>query len=229
MTPENPVEFLKPLPEVRVERERPPGEALPRIFRAMPAWYRDVFSVIYYYGARPSSIERLKWGHVDFTNNSITFSSKKGWRAQTKYYSVPMLPPMKRVLLRIRKRYPLVGDNMPVFWTNKGTSAKADWISTLGCQVIRSCGYSFDQYAFKHKLADEMREAGVPLDQVGEVFGHADIRSTKRYSNNLPASRMSENLRKVRAGGKWQEKALVGLPPNATEGSRPLLLGGKEG
>lgn len=198
-TPENPCEFFSTLVEGKVVRGRWSRESVRLVFKASPRWFRPIFRAMYYYGLRPSSIERMTWDAVDFMKHTLTFDTKKGSkRGVVKVVTLPLLKPMERELLKLKRAFPLVRDGA-VFRDDRGFKVTADRISKTGSRIIRSLGLDLDLYELKHTLADDLRMAGVTIDQVGDVFGHADDRATRKYSNNLPTDHVARSLALVRA------------------------------
>lgn len=202
----SPCRYHEQLAEDEVTRELWTSEAVLKVFRASPAWFRLVVRCEYALGLPPAAMERLTWENVDLNRGLLTFERIKGRKARKRLTTLKLSSQLVREFSKLRRKFPLVGQALPVFRDERGARLTADRISKEASRVIKSCGYTLDFYAMKHTLAEDLRLAGVSLDQVSEVFGHADTRSTRRYSNKLPVEHTAANLAKVRGRGFLADK-----------------------
>lgn len=153
---------------------------------------KSVVLVALYTGARQgelignSNAEPLKWSEVDFENGLITFARTKSGRVR----HVPISDPLRKVLTALPRHL----DSDFVFWTERKVNdepvverlnwskLRKGWEKALEDAKIED----FRFHDLRHTAASLMVSQGVPIYTVQAVLGHADTRTTGRYSHLVP-------------------------------------------
>ena len=135
----------------------------------------DVVVMLLDTGARYNEIARLRWDAVDLERKTIEL-----WRGKTKSASyIYMSDRVHRVLQRrsIGKMHP-----QWVFTNWNRTSHRSDNTTYLN-QVLRAAGVPYTIHTLRHTFATKMLKAGMTLNDVRVLLGHASIQTTLRYGH----------------------------------------------
>ena len=149
-------------------------------------------------GCRISEAEALRWEHIDFENDTITFNSAKRRKVCTgsengqlkydrnviqgglkngsnaKVISMKNLGPLRGLLLK----HKLESTTDLVFPHNVRTAFKT---------LLRNCKIeNFRFHDLRHTCASYLVQAGVELIKVAAHLGHKNIQSTLRYAHLSP-------------------------------------------
>jgi integrase len=160
------------LPQVRNERQvYATRRDMLRICRACTNWGAQVaIRLAFYTGARLGEILRFRWA------DGLLFvdASKNG-----ESRAIPMHPRISHLVRHV-----------PV-------QEKKHTIQVAFIRARERVGLGHVRFHdLRHSAASEMVNAGVPLFDVGQILGHRDPRSTKRYSH-LTAKRLQEAVNKI--------------------------------
>jgi integrase len=195
----SPAQFIESLPQRPTRRAtltRDMYEALLAHSKTQ-AWFKDVLEMMWLYGARGSSIERLTWDRINFKDRVIELDTKKGAKAETKLIMIPMIDEAFRLLIRVRNKWPEAKD--AVFRYDDGRPTQADVISRAGTRALRACGFNgVNLYGARHGLASDLIDAGIPIEVVRQLLGHSSIQTTQRYTKGTKTETLATALRVVR-------------------------------
>lgn len=125
-------------------------------------------------GLRRGELTSLTWNDIDLQSKLLTV--RAGYSKSQKARHIPLNSEAIDVLKRYRKQHSGEGRLFDVF------SVKKSW-STL----MTNAGVSnFRFHDLRHTFASKLVAAGVDLNTVRELLGHADIRMTLRYAHLAP-------------------------------------------
>lgn len=126
-------------------------------------------------GARRSNLVNLDWSQVDLRARTVTFRQKSktpGGRSHT----VPLAAPLWLFLANLDPQ-----ESGPV-WLYKGQALR-DWSDAYAGACKRAKVVGLRWHDLRHTAASWMLKQRIPLKVVGEILGHADIRTTARYAH----------------------------------------------
>ena len=161
MTENDPTTGMR-LPSVRNERHVYMERAdMLKACRACRNWDAQIaMRVAFYTGMRLGEVVRA----IPDGDSLVLADTKNGERRV-----VPVHPKIRHLL----KRFPL---STPQTYRTVRTR-----VQSAALAALREIGATF--HDLRHSAASEMVNAGVPLFVVGQVLGHVDQRSTKRYAH----------------------------------------------
>lgn len=133
-----------------------------------------------YTGCRKSEVLRLPWSNIDFDNNRILITHRKG-RKGGKYgkdLNIHMAPAVRDLLLSI----PHTGDL--VFAGEKGRERSQTRHVTKRMKKAASLPDEFRPWhGLRHNFASMLVSQGESLYMVQSLLGHSNPSTTKRYSH----------------------------------------------
>lgn len=195
----SPAQYMESLPQRPTRRATLTRDMYEAILthKSTKLWFKDVFEMMWLYGARGSSIARLTWDRVNFKDRVIELDTKKGAKAETKLITIPMIDEAFRLLIRVRNRWP--GEKDAVFRYDDGRPVQADVISKAGTRALRACGFNgVNLYGARHGLASDLIDAGTPIEVVRQLLGHSSIQTTQRYTKGTKTETLATALKVVR-------------------------------
>ena len=142
-----------------------------------PAWFKPAFKFMHLTGSDPSSLSRLKWSHVNFTNGVLTLKRKKGagWRD----VPLPLTGELERLMLSLAHKR----KSEAVFLNQHGKPLSPGWCSKVGNRAIRDAGLcGVVLYSLRHGLASDLIDSGASLEVARRLLGHASVKTTQRYT-----------------------------------------------
>jgi len=125
----------------------------------------------------------LKWSAVNFQTKTITAAGATTKTSDTRH--IPMNKETVRVLEDWKK---LAGKSRYVFPSQEGgrlEDVKSAWLKLLERAEIEG----FRWHDMRHDFASRLVMAGVPLNTIRDLLGHADIKMTLRYAHLAPDSK----------------------------------------
>lgn len=125
-------------------------------------------------GMRRGELLSLDWGDIDFATKVITVQARNAKSGKQRH--IPMNAEALRVMAKWREQSAGVGQ---VF---EPQDVKKGWGSLLTTAKITS----FRFHDLRHHFASKLVMAGVDLNTVRELLGHADIGMTLRYAHLGP-------------------------------------------
>ena len=186
---ENPAAALKCLPEGKKLPRPYTADEIDRILPEMEDRHRGIAEIYLHTGMRKGELIKLLWSDVDFSARTITVRSPKNQRDR----AIPMSTRVFEILNQRRQEWqseqtdkrvkdvrvygPLANIRQAVrrAWARAG-------IDEERCQVLRPL------HAFRDTNITRLVEAGVPLDRVQTLAGHASVEMTRRYAETREES-----------------------------------------
>ena len=134
-------------------------------------------------GMRRGELFDLKWSAVNFDTKTITASGSTTKTSDTRH--IPMNTEVFGVLKAWKEQ---LGKSRYVFPSQQGgrlEGVKAAWSKLLERAKIEG----FRWHDMRHDFASRLVMAGVPLNTVRDLLGHADIKMTLRYAHLAPGTK----------------------------------------
>lgn len=134
-------------------------------------------------GMRRGELFDLTWSAVNFQTKTITAAGATTKTSDTRH--IPMNKETVRVLEDWKK---LAGKSRYVFPSQEGgrlEDVKSAWLKLLERAEIEG----FRWHDMRHDFASRLVMAGVPLNTVRDLLGHADIKMTLRYAHLAPGTK----------------------------------------
>jgi integrase len=132
-------------------------------------------------GLRRGELLSLRWENVDFERTVLTVGGDTAKSGRTRHI------PLNTAAVQILKNWRLDTMSHRLVFTNTKTGKafgeiKKAWTSFLKLAQIKS----FRWHDMRHHFASKLVMAGVDLNTVRELLGHADITMTLRYAHLAP-------------------------------------------
>lgn len=178
-----------------------------------PSWY-PIFVSIFDQGLRKGEALGLVWDDIDFKNNIIkirrtrVFSAERHqkWvyvvddpKTPSSIRDLPMTQRMKNALLSYRnyilglfEELPYTGEHQFIFikseYNNEvGTPYRGESVNPAMDRIIKAQSLPrIRVHDGRHTYAVRLREAGVSLDDIAELLGHTDTKTTRIYAHITP-------------------------------------------
>lgn len=134
-------------------------------------------------GMRRGELFDLKWSAVNFQTKTITVAGATTKTSDTRH--IPMNKETVAVLEGWKKQ---AGKSRYVFPSQEGgrlEDVKSAWLKLLERAKIEG----FRWHDMRHDFASRLVMAGVPLNTVRDLLGHADIKMTLRYAHLAPGTK----------------------------------------
>jgi integrase len=137
-------------------------------------------------GMRSGEVRHLEWGDVDFIRNRIHIQAKPhfNWRPKgskrgrpPKERWIPMLYSVKSHLESIALKDGFVFGPKQYIASHFAKKIK---------KIIEKAELKGSAHTFRHTFASQLVSHGASLEQVGELLGHSDPKTTKIYAHLLP-------------------------------------------
>ncbi len=125
-------------------------------------------------GLRRGELTSITWADVNLPGKLLTV--RAGYAKSGKPRHVPLNTEAMDVLRRYRKQHDGAGRVFPVL------DPKKAWVAVLASAKIEA----FRFHDLRHTFASHLVMAGVDLNTVRELLGHADITMTLRYAHLAP-------------------------------------------
>jgi integrase len=155
----------------RSDRRREPPAPLPHFADHLtPAVLLSVNT-----GLRRGELLALKWSAIDFKQKLVTVEGGTAKSGSTRH--LPLNDEAVKVLKLWREQCP---DENRVFCVQ--TSFKRAW----GALLARAEIQNFRWHDLRHHFASRLAQAGVPLNTIRELLGHASLLMTVRYAHLAP-------------------------------------------
>lgn len=134
-------------------------------------------------GMRRGELFDLKWSAVNFETKTITAAGDTTKTSDTRH--IPMNKEAVSVLESWKKQ---AGKSRYVFPSQEGgrlEDVKSAWLKLLERAKIEG----FRWHDMRHDFASRLVMAGVPINTVRDLLGHADIKMTLRYAHLAPGTK----------------------------------------
>jgi integrase len=175
-----------------------PDNALGRVLRTLTltaAWT----------GLRRGELLGLRWGNLDWDAQKVhvdesyvlgTWDVPKSGRGR----SVPLPSRVARELRALRLATPYPGDGDPVFTHPDGTGKPLDasYVSKAFTKALKAAGAPTRRFHdLRHSYAVHAAKAGIPLTDLREWLGHADLATTSIYARYCPREGEAERVERA--------------------------------
>ena len=179
---------VDPAPAVRraleLEQVRDVERASDRLASARD---RAIMAVLLRTGLRVGEVAALEVGDLRVTQRTGELIVRHGKRDQRRV--VPLVASARRELRDwLAERAALAGvdpDEGPLWIRRGGGSLSVRSITTIATIVMRDAGVEESAHALRHTLATRLlRERAADLTLVADILGHADVRTTRRYTRS---------------------------------------------
>jgi integrase len=134
-------------------------------------------------GMRRGELFDLKWSAVNFQTKTITVAGATTKTSETRH--IPMNKETDGTLKDWKKQ---AANTRYVFPSQAGgrlEDVKSAWLNLLERAKIED----FRWHDMRHDFASRLVMAGVPLNTVRDLLGHADIKMTLRYAHLAPGTK----------------------------------------
>jgi integrase len=173
------------LPHIEMPEQPPPRDKwltrdeADRLLASAKAFHVRVFlSLCLYTAGRGGAIRELTWDRVDFDGGLINLGHVSGGKSRA---VVPMSDKLRPILMEARQ-----GATCPYVIEYAGQPVHSLKTATRG--AARRAGLpGVTPHVLRHTAATWMAMAKVPMDQIGRLLGHRDVRTTWRiYAKYSP-------------------------------------------
>ncbi|WP_460102304.1 phage integrase [Pseudomonas sp. H1_D04] len=177
--------------EVRVERESANNWRTDRHREPMPSLLELPFTdhlkpmvlVSLNTGMRRGELFDLKWSAVNFDTKTITVAGATTKTSDTRHI------PMNKETIGVLEAWKKQVSKSPYVFPGQGggrfEDVKSAWLKLL----VRAQIDGFRWHDMRHDFASRLVMAGVPLNTVRDLLGHADIKMTLRYAHLAPGTK----------------------------------------
>ncbi len=147
-------------------------------------------------GLRRGELTSITWADIDLDAKYL--SVRAGYAKSGKARYVPLNSEAVAVLTRWKRQQ--CGDEMLIF---NLADPKTAWARLLSAAQVEN----FRFHDLRHHFASRMVMAGVDLNTVRELLGHADLKMTLRYAHLAPKHK-AEAVERLVSGGThgWQSQ-----------------------
>lgn len=145
-------------------------------------------------GLRQGELLSLTWANIDLVGQQLSVCGANAKSGKTRH--VPLNTDALLALKTWRKQSP-TGDSL-VFPGTKGkpkVDVKTAWVRLLADAKLEN----FRWHDMRHDFASQLVMAGVDLNTVRELMGHADLKMTLRYAHLAPAHKAAAVEKLVKA------------------------------
>jgi integrase len=150
-------------------------------------WFRPVLVTALYTGLREGEMISLEWDDVDLENGIIHIRRKPGWIPKSSGRSIRerdiAIPEQLVDYLKKYRKGSEYGDSR-VFHNKFGEELKPGLRKVL-MRLTKKCGFPevTQFHALRHTYATHLIKASKDLQVARDQLGHADIRTTMKYSD----------------------------------------------
>lgn len=157
-------------------RRVPSAQEVGRLFQALEAmrpdqpWFVGLIELLIFTGCRSNEIAKAKWEWVKDGALHLP-DSKTGEKV------VPLNEPAREALAKIPR---IVGNPYIICGRGRGhfVSPRKRWLQLLAAAGIEN----LRMHDLRRLFVSTSLSAGIPLDQIGQVVGHASITTTRGYA-----------------------------------------------
>jgi integrase len=135
-------------------------------------------------GVRWGELTGLTWGNVDVENALVTITGGTAKSGKTRHI------PLNTTALEALKKWKKQSSDPIVFPGREGNTldnVNKSWHAVLSAAGIKD----FRWHDLRHHFASKLVMAGVDLNTVRELMGHADLKMTLRYAHLAPEHKAS--------------------------------------
>ncbi|MBP7861377.1 tyrosine-type recombinase/integrase [bacterium] len=171
------------------------------------AFYKPLYTVLAFTGARPNEMLALKWQDIDWKKESISITKGRvrGVEGMPKTRSsereIPMLPRVKEALEELKQR-PTQSRDGYIFIDKKGMPINKH-LDRIWSRGLRAAGLRHrPSYQLRHSFATQCIMKGFPLPYIAKLLGHSTIDTLVRHYAGWIDAATRENDNKLREAFK---------------------------
>ncbi len=153
---------------------------LDAFFKAANEYEQRVFSILLLTGMRKGEIEHLEWSDVRLDLGLIFISEKEDWQPKTNERLIPISPALQQVLVA---HY--ADRRSDRFVISNTVGNRETHLLEKVKKICRKAGIkpaAATVHALRHSFGAHLRMAGVPLANIADLMGHADLSTTQIYA-----------------------------------------------
>jgi integrase/recombinase XerD len=141
--------------------------------------YKAIFSLIYSTGIRLGETTKIKIAHINKDNKTIFIKNGKGKKDRYVILSDNILKLLRTYYLAFKPKVYLFEDE----YDQEAISERS--IQKVFTNVLRSCKLKKEVsiHTLRHSFATHLLESGTDIRYIQELLGHADIKTTMRYTH----------------------------------------------
>jgi integrase/recombinase XerD len=184
-------------------------EKLDGLFAAADPWEKLFMSCFLFTGMREQEVSHLYWRDINWGEQDISVTAKPELEWTTKAYEERTIEAPVQLMELLRDAYQHREDNGLIFSNKEGrpeghfldSLQKVAYRTGITCGVCSNCKtrkgrncHAFGLHKFRKTFATKLSQAGVPIQDIKEALGHADIQTTMDYLGVSPKKRRRENV-----------------------------------
>jgi len=184
-------------------------ENLNGLFAVANSWERLFMSCFLFTGMREQEVSHLYWRDVNWEERDISVTAKPELEWTTKTYEERTVEAPEQLMDLLRDAYQHREDNGLIFPNKQGKPEghfldalqKVAYRAGITCGICSNCKTrkgrnckAFGLHKFRKTFATKLSQAGVPIQDIKEALGHADIQTTMDYLGISPKKRRRENV-----------------------------------
>ena len=153
-------------------------------------------------GLRRGELLSLRWENVDFAKALITVQGTTTKNRKTRHV------PMNQEVLHVLQSWHNVSPNTDGLVFPSANGCKRDNTKSFWTKLLNDAGIEkFRWHDMRHHFASRLVMAGVDLNTVRELLGHADLKMTLRYAHLAPEHKAAAVAKLVRRPAANEEQA----------------------
>lgn len=141
--------------------------------------YKAIFSLIYSTGIRLGEATKLKIAHVNKFDKSIFIKNGKGKKDRYVILSENILELLRTYFKEFRPKTYLFEDDYDLEPINERSIQRVFAAVVKHCKIKKQVGI----HTLRHSFATHLLETGTDIRYIQELLGHADIKTTMRYTH----------------------------------------------
>jgi integrase len=182
MRTDNPCRGIERNHEAKRKRYLKPDE-LARLVRALAEHEdkeaADIVRLLMLTGARKGEVLGAKWDQFDFDTGVWTKPASA--TKQNKEHEAPLNKPALQLVLELRKRR---GESEFLFPGRLDAKTHRSGLKQDWARLCKAAGITgLRMHDLRHSYASALVSSGFSLPVIGELLGHADIKTTARYAH----------------------------------------------
>lgn len=178
--------------------------------------YYPIYAAAILTGMRQGEILGLRWQDVDFNSGivkvrqQLQYTKAKGYFFKTpkqkSIRDIPMPLPLNGVFREVRKEQSRLKeiygtkyeDNDLVFCATNGRPLSRSLVTRSLKDLLEVHGFEHIRFhALRHTFATMARAAGVPMEDIQDLLGHADISTTKNMYTHVEIEPLRDSMKKL--------------------------------
>jgi integrase len=146
-------------------------------------------------GLRKGEIFGLQWGSVDLVRQQLTVRGSGAKSGQTRYV------PLNTEAVDVLKQWAKTSDAADGYvFAGREEGESLDDVKNAWLPIVKAAKLvNFTFHDLRHTFASKLVMAGVDLNTVRELLGHADIKMTLRYAHLAPEHKAAAVAKLVRS------------------------------